>query len=673
MATLQKIRNHGVALIVIVGLAMLAFILGDFLNSGSSFFNRSREYVGEIEGHKVHYTEYEAAKDQLTEVYKIESGRTDMDEDLSSQIRNQVWQMMLMDWTLRAEAERIGMDVTADELSELCIGQRPHQLIAQRRAFYDENGQFSRDNLLRFLNSIEQDNEDQAQNANLQQAKTYWMYWENAVRLTHMQEKFSTLMQNMVTANKLDAKYAFEARQNSVSADFVMQPYHTIADSLVSISNNDLKKLYESRKALYKQTPNRSIEYVIYPVVPSEQDSLSTLDLMNSLRDEFCTTEDIALVVNTNSDLMYDGRNYSEESIPEMFREFAFGKNAKAGDVTELIYTPEDQTFRMARLMECGYNVPDSVELKIIAPQEGQEDRELGWFSEDVLRIQNKQVAEKAFAGKRGERFTIAMGLGEQTFEIMDIAKATPKAKVAILERKVTPSSKTYSTLYNQAKQFVVNNNTEEKFREAAQAARMTLYPAYNLNENSDKVGQLKNSRMIVRWAFEAKEGQVSDVYECGDQFVVALLTDVKDGDYRPLSDVQGELTQMARNDKKAAMITKELAKANSLDEAAKLANTGVQHADNISLTSNRFGNMTEPAVVGATLALNANELSAPIKGNQGVYVVCAGQKNRLEGELNAEQEISQLNMYTSYSLMYQVMNLLEENAEVTDNRARFQ
>lgn len=671
MATLQKIRNHGIALIVIVGLAMLAFILGDFLNSGSSFFNRSREYVGEIEGHKVHYTEYEAAKDQLTEVYKIESGRSDLDEDLSAQIRNQVWQMMLMDWTLRAEAERIGMDVTADELSELCIGQHPHQLIAQRRAFYDENGQFNRDNLLRFLNSIEQ--EDDAQNANLQQAKTYWMYWENAVRLTHMQEKFSGLMQNLVTANKLDAKYAFEARQNSVSADFVVQPFHTIADSLVTVSNNDLKKLYESRKPLYKQTPNRSIEYITYPVVPSEQDSLQTYDLMIQLRDEFTTTEDIALVVNTNSDLMYDGRNYSEESIPEMFREFAFGKNAKAGDVTELIYTPEDQTFRMARLMECGYNVPDSVELKIIAAEEGQEDRELGWFSEDVLRTQNRQVAEKAFAGKRGDRFTVAMGLGEQTFEILDIAKATPKAKVAILERKVTPSSKTYSIIYNNAKQFIVNNGTEDKFRAAAQEAHMTIYPAYNLSENSDKVGQLKNSRPIVRWAFEAKEGQVSDVYECGDQFVVALLTDVKDGDFRPMSDVQGELTQMVRNEKKAELISKELAKATTIEEAAKAANTGVQHADNVTLSSNRFGNMTEPAVVGAALALNANELSAPIKGNQGVYVVRPGQKTRLEGEFNAEQEISQLNMYTSYSLMYQVMNLLEENAEVTDNRARFQ
>lgn len=673
MATLQRIRNHGVALIVIVGLAMLAFILGDFLNSGSSFFNRSREYVGEIEGHKVHYTEYEAAKDQLTEVYKIESGRTDLDEDLSAQIRNQVWQMMLMDWTLRAEAERIGMDVTKDELSELCIGQHPHQLITGRRAFYDENGQFSRDNLVRFLNSIEQETEDASQNANIQQAQNYWMYWENAVRLTQMQEKFSSLMQNLVTYNKLDAKYAFEARQNSVSADFVMQPFHTIADSTITVSNSDLKKMYEARKALYKQTPNRSIEYIVYPVVPSEQDSISTLELMNALRDEFCTTEDIALVVNTNSDLMYDGRNYSEQTIPEMFRDFAFGKDAKAGNVTDLIYTPEDRTFRMARLMDCGYNVPDSVELKVIAPEEGQEDRELGWFTEDALRAQNKQVAEKAFAGKRGDRFTVAIGLGEQTFEILDIAKATPRAKVAIMERKVTPSSKTYSMLYNQAKQFIVNNPTEEQFRDAAREAGMTLYPAYYLNENSDKVDQLKNSRPIVRWAFEAKEGEVSDVHECGDQFVVALLTDVKDGDYRPMSDVQGELTQLVRNDKKAVVIAKALSSATTLDEAAKAANTGIQHAEGVTLSSNRFGNMTEPAVVGATMALEANQLSAPIKGNQGVYVVCAGQKARVEGEFNEEMEISQLNMYTSYSLMYQVMNLLEEKAEITDNRARFQ
>ena len=145
MASLQRIRNHGALLIAIVGLAMLAFILGDFLNSGSSFFNRNRENIGEVEGQKIHDTEYEAAREQLTEVYKIESGRTDFDEDLYAQIRSQVWNMFVMDYTLRAQAKKIGMDITADELSELCIGEHPHQIIAGRRAFMDENGQFSRD------------------------------------------------------------------------------------------------------------------------------------------------------------------------------------------------------------------------------------------------------------------------------------------------------------------------------------------------------------------------------------------------------------------------------------------------------------------------------------------------------------------------------------------------
>ena len=177
MASLQRIRNHGALLIAIVGLAMLAFILGDFLNSGSSFFNRSRENVGVIEGQKIHYTEYEAAKDQLTEVYKIESGRSDFDEDMSAQIRNQVWNMLMMDYTLRAQAKKIGMDVTVDELSELCIGENPHQIIRSRRAFYDENGQFSREAVKNLISAINDGSEDAEQNANLQQAKTYWLYW----------------------------------------------------------------------------------------------------------------------------------------------------------------------------------------------------------------------------------------------------------------------------------------------------------------------------------------------------------------------------------------------------------------------------------------------------------------------------------------------------------------
>ncbi len=666
MASLQKIRNHGALLIAIVGLAMLAFILGDFLNSGSSFFNRSRENVGVIEGQKIHYTEYEAAKDQLTEVYKIESGRSDLDEDLSAQIRNQVWNMFMMDFTLRAQAKEIGMDVTTDELSELCIGENPHQIIRSRRAFCDENGQFNRQAVVNLLQAINQEDGDAEQNANLQQAKTYWLYWEKAVRISHMQEKYSALLQHLFKANSLDAEFAFNGRQNGVSAEYVMQPYFAVADSLVTVSDADVKKLYKQHKEQYKQTPNRAIKYIAFDIVPSEDDFKAAEELLTSLKEEFQTAEDVSLVVNTNSDIMYDGRDYSIKTVPAQFKDFAFAKGAKAGQCTDILF--ENNTYAMARIMQAGYSVPDSVELKAIV--EGGEDQELGWFAATDLP---KNIADPAFAGKRGTRFTVAQGMGEQTYEILDISAATPKVKLAILSREVTPSSKTYSAIYNSAKQFIVANDNAEALEAAAQEAGMAVIPQYNLTANTDKIGQLKNSRPIVRWAFEAKEGKVSDVFECGQQFVVAALTEVNDGNYRPLESVRPELTYEATNNAKAAYITKQLKGVESIEAAAEVLGQQVQATERVSLADNRFGNAgMEPAVIGKTIALGENQLSEPIQGNMGVFVVKTGAANNTEEVFNADAEKAQLSARLAY-LPYQAIQLVEDKADVVDNRANFQ
>ena len=669
MATLQSIRNHGTILLVVVGVAMLAFILGDFLNSGSSFFNKNRENVAEIAGHQVHYTEYEAAKEQLQEVYKIETGTNDINEDLTIQLRNQAWQMMLMDYTLREQAKEIGMDVTADELSELCIGANPHQLIRQRRAFYDETGNFNRFALVNFLNSLAQEPESPEQAEGLKQAKNYWMYWEKAVRLTYLQEKYTDLLSKMVTANNLDAKYAYEGRNTTVDVQYVQQPYYAVADSLVKVTEGDLKKLYNQKKEQYKQTPNRSLEYVSFPIVPSAEDFADVEKLIKSLENDFRTQEDVAALVNSNSDVLYDGRDYSVETIPAEYKDFAFGKGVKKGACTELSFA--DDTYSIARVMECGYNKADSVKLVLVANDENTEDVELGWFKANDLQ---KNIAEPAFNGKKGSTFTVASGMGEQTFKIADISKATPKVKLAILSRKVTASSKTYGALYNQAKQFVVANNNADSLHQAALAQGLSTAPVFGLNENTDKVNDLKNSRAIVRWAFEAKQGQVSDVFECGDQFVVAALTEVNDGDYRPLEAVRAELVIAATNDKKAEYIANQLKGVNTLEAAAELFGTEVKSAEGISMSSYRLGAAgVEPAVIGAALALEANAVSAPVKGNNGVYVVSVGEKKVAEGELNAATEISSLNMRTSYSIPYQAVSLIEENAEVVDNRARFQ
>lgn len=665
MTTLQRIRNHGALLIAVVGIAMLAFILGDFLNSGSSFFHRSRENVAVIEGNEIHYTEYEAANEQLTEVYKLETGRSDFDEEMTNQLRNQVWSMLVMDYTMRAQAEKIGMDITADELKELCVGENPHQIISSRRYFMDENGQFNRDIVKNWIQTINQEGEE-AEDANIQQAKTYWMYWEKALRITYMQEKYTTLLQHMLKANSLEAKYAFDARQNGVSIEYIMQPYFAVADSLVSVNEKDIKTLYKKNKEQYKQTPNRAIKYIAFDIVPSEDDFKAEEALMNSLKEDFQTAEDITLVVNTNSDIMYDGFDYSESTVPAQFKAFAFAKNAKAGDCTDILF--ENNTYAMARIMQCGYSMPDSVELKAIIPE--GEDQELGWFTADRLP---KNIAEKAFTTKRGGQFTIAQGMGELTYEVMEVSAATPKVKLAILSRSVTPSSKTYSAIYNNAKQFIVANPTLEAMETAAQEAGITVVPQYNLTATTDKVGQLKSSRPIVRWTFEAKEGQVSDVFECGQQFIVAAVAEVNDNEYRSLESVRAELTYEATTNAKAAYIKEQLKGVETLAAAAEKLGQSIQSVERVSLADTRLGNAgMEPTVIGTAIALGENQLSQPIQGNMGVFLVQTGMTINTNEEFNAEIEKAQLATRFAY-LPYQAMQIMEDKADIEDNRANFQ
>lgn len=669
MATLGKIRDHGVLLLVVVGLAMLAFIVGDFLSSSNTYFSRSREYVGVIEGEKIHYTEYEAAKEQLTEVYKIETGRNDFDEDMTADIRNRVWQMFLADYTLKAQADEIGLTVTSDELSDLCIGDNIHQIISSRRAFYDQTGQFNRMYLIQFLNSLEQEVESPEQQANLQQAKDYWAYWEKAVRITYLQEKYISLLSNCITANKLDAKYAFDAKQTSTTVEYVGKPYFAVADSLVKVSDSDMKALYNQRKQLYRQEPNRSLVYVSFPIVPSSEDSAAVEKKMNDVKEEFYTTDDVMTVVNLNSDVMFDGRDYSIDNIPEEYKEFAFGAGAKEGNVTDIKL--EDNVYSMARLVKAGYSLPDSVQLKAIAKDTTEQDAELGWYTAAEL---DKNLAEKAFAAKKGDRFTLPMGMADRTFEVMDISKPTPKAQVAVIAISVTPSSKTYAALFNNAKQFIVENGTEEKLEAAAAEAGMPLHPAFNLNANTDKVDQLKSSRPIVRWAFEAKQGQVSDVFECGDQFVVAALTEVNDGEYRAFDQVKNELRFEALNNAKYDYLTKQLKDAKSLEDAAKVLDDSIKLAEGVTLASYRFGIAgNEPAAIGTALSLEAGETSAPVKGMQGVYVLRGGEKKTTDATFDETAEVAQLNARYSYSVPYQALNLVEREADVKDNRANFQ
>ena len=703
MAILGKIRSKGVLLLVVVGFALFAFIIGDFLTQGSTYFNKSRETVAEIVGEDVNINDYQAAIDQMVEVYKIETGQTDLSEDVMAQLRASVWENLVTEKLLFAEAEKLGLAVSKEELSEYVIGNKTHPLIMQRRTFAGENGQFSRPMLVQFLNSLDVTPENEEMRQQIAQAKSYWLFWERNVKMAVLQDKYNALIGKAVTANSLEAKTSYEASKVTTDVNYVVQPYFAISDSTVSVSKNEIKDRYNKNKELYKQEANRTLSYVAFEIRPLKEDSVEAQEWMNKISEEFKTTEDVVGLVNSNSDVMYDGRNYSYNSLPLNLRDFAF--TGKTGDVFGPLF--ENNTHTMARIMESGILKSASVKLRHIylttadeakadsiigainggavfadlakkysaVPQTAANGGEIGWIMEGMQGM-DKEITDKAFAAVPNQVFTVKNAQGVQIMQVMEKTPARAKVKLAILERKVIPSSRSYGRIYNEAKQFAAELKSTE-FASKAQEKGVSVRTASELFESTERIADIPQSRQVIRWAFESDKGDVSDVFDCNNQFVVATTTEVNAKGYRSLEKVSDQIKAELIREKKADImiknLTEQLKKTPSLEALAQALSTDVKVANAVNFANNQFGVAGfEPALIGKVSVLPANKLSAPVKGNAGVYVLLPVNPQVNQNPFNAKAQVMQLNMNFAYSLPYMILQDIRDNAEIEDNRLNF-
>jgi len=703
MATLEKIRSKGVLLVAVVGFALLAFIIGDFLNSGSSYFNKSRETVAKIVGEDINIKDYQAAIEQMSEVYKIETGKTELNEEIMSQLRQSVWESMVSEKILLAEAKKIGLAVSADELSDRCIGNNIHPLIMQRRVFLGENGQFSRPSLVQFLNSLEQTPTNEEMKQQMAKAKTYWLFWEKNVKMNILQEKYNALISKTVTSNSLDAKMSYQDRKVNVDVAYVVKPYYLIPDSAIKITQSEIKDLYNKQKQQYKQDANCSINFVSFDIKPMKEDFTEAETWMNKLSEEFKTTTDVAGLVNSNSDIMYDGRAYSEKSVPASLKDFAFG--GSTGAVLGPIFA--NNTYTMARIMESGIMQSDSVKLRhiflvakdaakadsIIAvikaggdfatlakqysavKQTADKGGEIGWLTENMQGM-DKEMIKNAFGKPVKEIFTIKNEQGVQIMQATEKTQARRKVKLAILERKVVASSKTYSRIYNDAKQFAVDLKAD-KFDSKAKEKGYIVHPATDILHSSDRIADIPQSRQIVRWAFNNDKNNVSDVFDCGSQFIVAVTKEKNDKGYRSIEKLTDQLRVEITRDKKAEMMIKELseklAKNPSLEALAASLNDSVKTVKGVNFAGYQFGNAGfEPTVIGKSSVVALNKVSAPIKGNLGVFVIRTANKVENPQPFNAKMEKMQLNGRMNYSLPYMIIQDMKDKADIVDNRLNF-
>ncbi len=335
MATLQKIRNRGGILVAtVIGLALLAFILGDFLNSGPSAFSRKRLEVAEIAGESISYMDYNAKIEELSEFYKMNYQISSLDQETIENIKNEIWQTTVRDIVMGTSYKDLGIFVSVEELKTMLMGDsintggtnvimdEPHPMV--RRMFTNpETGEFNRYQMMNYFNAISDDM--------YKDERVRWVYLENQIVNEKMSQKYFSMVGKGLSPNSLDAKnYAFESESN-ISFDFVYQSFNSISDEDVSFSDGDISAYYQKHKNEYRQVDTRSIEYVIFPIEPSAKDNQNSKEYVENSKTAFERSENPISFVNTNSDIPYTDANYASTELPEQYSDSIF--SAKPGYV----------------------------------------------------------------------------------------------------------------------------------------------------------------------------------------------------------------------------------------------------------------------------------------------------------------------------------------------------
>lgn len=697
MATLERIRNRaGVLVAVVIGLALFAFILGDFVNSGGSLFNRTQMEVAEIAGTSIPYELFQSKIDESENLQKLFSQQAALDEQSQIQIRERVWQDLLRTNIMQPEYKRLGLEIHENELLDMVQGKNIHPIIQQQ--FGDpQTGQVNKEYISMLLKNLDND----------PRARTYWMYIEQEVIKDRLFTKYLNLVRKGLSVTTLQTKRNLEDRVAKVDFDYAVAPYSTISDSTAKVSTSELKDYYNSHKNDYKQVASRDVEYVIFPIKASDEDTKTAEEWINNAKSEFIATVEPKQFISLKSDSPFDAKYYRETELPIEFGNWAF--NTKVGEVNGPIF--DGVSYKLARLMDIKM-MPDSVKARhILVSPKGQSQQDyinakakadsllsvlkkggswsaiasnysddpgskdkggdLGWFPSGVME---QSFNDASFNNKKGEINVVETRYGFHILEVTERGKESKKAQLAILERKVVPSSHTTQLIYGQAAEFAGLNKTYDKFNATASSNGFTKRLANNLLQNDRNIAGLESPRELIRWAFKTKKGEVSTVFEFGDMFVVAALVEVREEGFATLKQVIDDVKLKATREKKAELLTKKVQdamKSGNLNQIASSLNTTVQRAEKVSFSSYTLPSAgIEPNVIGMATSSPEGKVVGPIKGNSGIYVLAVVASTKEDGDLASEQ-FRLNNMYQSRAY-YEAYEALKTSAKINDKRYNF-
>lgn len=707
MAALQTIRNRGGLLVsIVIGLALAAFIVGDALNSGSRIFNGDRNQVGEIAGESISIIDYQNRVTQNEEMVKKMNGASALNEEQQTMLRNNTWQQMVMEKLMGIEYEETGLTISSDELYDIMLGENMTPAI--RQLFTDPNtGTVDKDRARMVVSQLISFPDSDPQ-------KLYWLSMEDEVSSNRKMLKYNNLIAKSLFITDAQVQESAEATATQSDISYIVKNYSSIDDSTIRVNNSEIKEYYNQNQKRFKQPEARKIVYVNFNIEPSGEDFTETEKVVEELIGEFAESNDPMDFVNLSSDKKADRTYYKKADIAnDSLADFLFkDKSAVFGPYLE------DNSYKISRVGDTRM-LPDSVRARhiLIAPKNNDylaaktiadslavllkkgadfetlakahstdqnsaiNGGDLGWFSQGMMV---QPFSDTVFFSQKKEIKVVVTQFGAHVVQVTDMARPVEKIQIATIEKEVIPSTKTTNKIYNDARTFAMNINNLDDFNKKVEESGQTKRIA-TIDKNDKTIAGTENAREMIRQVYMAKDPGVvtttdgsSIIFENGNTYSIAVLTEIDEEGIAPIQNVASEIRRILIQKKKAEQLSKELATtqqgSNSLLSLAQKLGVEVKEATDINFSSFQIpGAGIEPKVISATTVLEQGKISAPIVGNQGVYVVMVNNRTSEEVTPESVQQTKEAMQQTNlYRATYQAIQAILENGNVKDQRYKF-
>ena len=714
MAALGKIRSKGGILVGAIGLALFAFLAGDAARSCDGIKGEARQQIGEILGKKISVQDYQKLIDEYQSAIKFTMQRDNLTDQEVNQVNDQVWQQLVSNRVIEADAEKVGLTVTEKEIQNV-LNEGTNPMLVQTPFVNQQTGRFDVNALKQFFDSYNKAKAAMSPQVEQMQAiYDYWLFVEKNLRAQLLGQKYQALLASCVLSNKAEAKMAFKDNNEESQIQLASLAYSTVKDADVKVTDDDLKAKYAELKPAFRQNvETRDIKFVDFQIKASAADRSQVVKEMNDFQKQLASAADPAAVVSkSGSEIPYLGLPVSNKAY-QQYPDIASKIDSLSVGTTGVVENAQDNTLNIIRVLSKA-QLADSIQFRQIniaaaTPDEARAKADsiqkalAGGADFDALAKRYGQTGEKVwFTGQQYEMApsmsqdnrtfinallngevnatqNLALTQGNIILQILDKKAFTTKTTAAVIKKVVDFSKATRSNAYNKFSEFVAKSSTVADLEKNAPKSGYQVQSLNDISTAEHYVGGIPGTRDALKWLFEAKQGEVSPLYECGnnDHLLVIALTAVHPQGYRSWDDAQVKeiLKREVIKDKKAEKLMAKLKGVNSI-AAAQAKGAKVSSVNQITFAAPAFVQATgsvEPALSGAVAGTAAGKFSkAPVKGNAGVYVFQVVKKSMRAGSKYDETLVMQQAAQANMQLVGNFMQDLILKAKVVDNRYLF-